>query len=81
VAQPAVDLPVGWLSTHPPLPDRCARHGLPAVRRVDFAVKSQPRTSPKCKVLLPGYTSLNRTDEYLTEPHPEFAGRMPRRRD
>jgi hypothetical protein len=67
MSQTAVDIPVDWLATQPQLPDRCARHGLPAVKRVDFAVKSRPKVSPKSKVLLPGYTSLNRADEYLKQ--------------
>jgi len=65
VSQDAVDIPVDWLATRPHLPDRCVRHGLPAVQRVDFAVRSRPMISPRRKVLLPGYTSVNRADEYL----------------
>jgi hypothetical protein len=61
------DVPTAWLASKPTLPDRCVRHGLPAVRRVDFVVKSRPKISPRRKVLLPGYTSLNRADEYLQQ--------------
>jgi hypothetical protein len=67
MSETAVDVTVDWLADTPRLPDRCVRHGLPTVRRVDLAVKSRPKIAPRRKVLLPGYTSLNRADEYLRQ--------------
>lgn len=62
-----VDIPADWLAQNPSLPDRCAAHGLPAVRRVTFAVRSNPKISPRKKAFLPGYTSLNRAEEYARQ--------------
>jgi len=59
-----VEVPAAWLATAPELPDRCVRHGLPAVRRVDFVIKSRPKLSPWRRTLLPGYSSLDRAAEY-----------------
>lgn len=59
-----MEVPAAWLATAPELPDRCVRHGLPAVRRVDFVIKSRPKLSPWRRTLLPGYSSLDRAAEY-----------------
>lgn len=66
-AADAIDIPADWLATQPALPDRCVKHGLPAVRRVDFVVKSRPRVSSPWRMLLPGYTALNRGEEYAKQ--------------
>jgi hypothetical protein len=66
-APTTVDIPVEWLAQEPPLPDRCAAHGLPAVRRVTFAVRSNPKIGSRAKVFQPGYTSLNRAEEYAKQ--------------
>jgi hypothetical protein len=66
-AETAVDISTQWLTTEPALPDRCVRHGLPAVRRVTFAVKSNPNIGSRKKVLVPGYTSVDRAAEYLRQ--------------
>lgn len=63
----AIEIPADWLATNPALPDRCVKHGLPAEQRVDFVVKSRPKVAPAQKILIPGYTALNRADEYLTK--------------
>jgi hypothetical protein len=66
-AQTTVDIPTEWLATEPTLPDRCVRHGLPAARRVTFAVRSNPTIGSRKKVFQPGYTSLNRAEEYARQ--------------
>lgn len=66
-AEATVDIPTEWLAQDPPLPDRCVLHGLPAVETVTFAVRSKPKIGSRKKVFLPGYTSLNRADEYLRQ--------------
>jgi hypothetical protein len=66
-AQMTVDIPTEWLATEPTLPDRCARHGLPAVQRKTFAVRSNPKIGSRKKVFQPGYTSLNRAEEYARQ--------------
>jgi hypothetical protein len=63
----AVDIPVDWLAQEPRLPGQCVLHGLPAARTVTFAVRSKPKIGSRKKVLLPGYTSLNRADEYVRQ--------------
>jgi hypothetical protein len=63
----AVEIPSDWLAREPQLPDRCAAHGLPAVRRVTFAVRSKPKIGSRAKVFQPGYTSLNRAEEYAKQ--------------
>ena len=62
-----VDIPADWLAQEPPLPDHCVRHGRPAVRRVTFAVRSNPRIGSRKKVFQPGYTSLDRAEEYAEQ--------------
>jgi hypothetical protein len=62
-----IDIPTDWLATNPALPNRCVKHGLPAEQRVDFVVKSRPKVSPIRKLLIPGYTALNRGEEYLSK--------------
>jgi hypothetical protein len=66
-APTTVDIPAEWLAQEPQLPDRCAAHGLPAVRRVTFAVRSNPKIGSRAKVFQPGYTSLNRAEEYAKQ--------------
>jgi hypothetical protein len=66
-ASTAVDIPADWLAQEPPLPDRCVQHGRPAVRRVTFAVRSNPKISSRGKAFQPGYTSLNRAEEYARQ--------------
>lgn len=63
----ALDIPSAWLAQGPALPDRCVRHGLPAARRVTFAVRSNPWIGPHTRVFLPGYTALNRAEEYAMQ--------------
>jgi len=48
-------------------PDCCAKHGLPAVRRVDFVVKSRPKLGSMGRLAVPGYTAVGRAAEYLTK--------------
>lgn len=60
-----VDVSAEWLEGGPALPDRCVRHGLPAVRRVDFVARSRPKISSRRRMLLPTHTALDRADEYL----------------
>jgi len=60
----AVDVSAEWLEGGPELPDRCVRHGLPAVRRADFVIRSRPKISPRRRLLVPGYTALDRAAEY-----------------
>jgi hypothetical protein len=62
-----VNIPVSWLAGEPPLPDRCARHGQPVLRRVTFAIRSNPKMPSRAKMLLPGYTVANRAEEYLQQ--------------
>jgi hypothetical protein len=62
-----VDIPASWLAQEPPLPDHCVAHGLPAVQRKTFAVRSNPKISSRRKALLPGYTSLDRAEEYAQQ--------------
>ncbi|MGK5684729.1 hypothetical protein [Actinoplanes sp. URMC 104] len=62
-----VAIAAGWLAEEPPLPDRCVKHGEPAVRRATFAVRSHPRTSSRKRAFQPGYTSLNRAEEYACQ--------------
>lgn len=66
-AETAVDISTQWLATEPTLPGRCVRHGLPAVRRVTFAIKSNPKIGSRKRVLVPGYTSVDRAAEYLQQ--------------
>jgi len=66
-ARATVDIPTDWLTQEPPLPDRCVRHGLPAVRRATFAVRSNPKIGSRAKVFQPGYTSLNRAEGYARQ--------------
>jgi hypothetical protein len=66
-APTAVDIPSDWLSHEPELPVHCVQHGLPAVRRVTFAVRSNPEIGSRKKVFQPGYTSLNRAEEYARQ--------------
>lgn len=63
----AIDVSAAWLATNPALPDRCVKHGLPVQRRVSFVVKSRPKVSPVRKLFVPGYTALNRGEEYLSK--------------
>ena len=63
----AIEIPADWLATNPALPDHCVKHGLPAEQQVDFVVKSQPKVAPARRLLIPGYTALDRADEYLTK--------------
>ena len=63
----AIDIPADWLATNPALPDRCVKHGRAARQRVDFVVKSRPKVSPVRKLFVPGYTALNRGEEYLSK--------------
>jgi hypothetical protein len=63
----AIDIPADWLATNPALPDHCVRHGRAAQQRVDFVVKSRPKVSPVRKLFVPGYTVLNRGEEYLSK--------------
>jgi hypothetical protein len=59
-----VDIPADWLVQQPHLPDRCAKHGLPAVRRVGFAVRSRRshrRTPPT------GYSRFDSAAEYTQQ--------------
>lgn len=60
-----VDVSAQWLEGGPELPDRCVRHGLPAVRRADFLVRSRPKISSRRRMLLPTHTAVDRADEYL----------------
>lgn len=62
-----IDIPAEWLATGPTLPDRCARHGLPFQERVDFAAKSDPKLSSKRRLFVPGYTAVDRAEEYVTQ--------------
>jgi hypothetical protein len=66
-AETAVNISTDWLAAEPMLPEHCVRHGLSAVRRVSFAVKSNPKIGSRKKVLLPGYTSVDRAAEYLQQ--------------
>lgn len=66
-AETAVDIKAEWLANELPLPGCCVKHGLPAARNVTFAVRSDPRIGSRKKVLVPGYTSVNRAAEYLTQ--------------
>ena len=66
-ARETVEIPTAWLAGEPRLPDTCVRHGLPAVRRVTFAVRSKPAVGSRKRAFLPGYTSLNRADEYVRQ--------------
>jgi hypothetical protein len=63
----AVQIPADQLAAGWPLPDCCARHGLPAIRRVDFVVKSRPKVRSVGRLALPGYTTVDRAEEYLTK--------------
>ncbi|RZU52224.1 hypothetical protein EV385_4071 [Krasilnikovia cinnamomea] len=60
-----LDLPADWLATHPRLPEVCVQHGLAQAQRVDFVVKSRPKVSRARRLLVPGYTALDRAGEYL----------------
>lgn len=62
-----VNIPGSWLGGEPSLPDRCSRHGLPAVRRVTFIIRSNPKLPSRAKMLLPGYSVINRAEEYLRQ--------------
>lgn len=62
-----LEIPADWLATNPRLPDCCAKHGLPAIRRVDFVAKSRPQIARKRRLFAPGYTAFNRADEYLSQ--------------
>jgi hypothetical protein len=42
-------------------------HGEPAVRRVTFGIRSKPVIGSRKKLLVPGYTSVNRAAEYLEQ--------------
>jgi hypothetical protein len=66
-ARTTVDIPTDWLAQEPELPDRCVQHGLPAVRRETFAVRSNPKIGSRKKVFQPGYASLNRAEEYARQ--------------
>jgi hypothetical protein len=66
-AENAVNIPAGWLAQEPSLPDRCVLHGAPAVRRVTFAVRSKPVIGSRRKLLVPGYTAVNRAAEYVEQ--------------
>lgn len=61
------DIPTDWLADGPTLPDRCVMHGRSAVRRSDLAVRSRSKIGFRRKALLPGYTSLDRADEYVRQ--------------
>lgn len=63
----SVDIPAAWLALEPALPDRCVLHGLPAARRVTFAVRSNPWLASRTRVFLPGYTAVNRAEEYARQ--------------
>lgn len=60
-----VDVSAEWLEGGRALPDRCVRHGLPAVRSVAFVVRSRPKISSRRRMLLPTHTAFDRADEYL----------------
>jgi hypothetical protein len=62
-----VDISAAWLAGAPALPDRCVRHGLPAARRVTFAVRSNPWTGAGAKVFLPGYAARGCAEEYAKQ--------------
>jgi hypothetical protein len=64
-AETAVDISTGWLEQELRLPEHCVLHGLPAARKVTFALKSDPKIGSRKKVLVPGYTSVDRAAEYL----------------
>jgi hypothetical protein len=66
-AETAVNISTDWLAAEQMLPEHCVRHGLPAVRRVTFAVKSNPKIGSRKKALVPGYTSVDRAAEYLQQ--------------
>jgi hypothetical protein len=63
----AVKIPAEQLTGGQLPPDCCARHGLPAARRVDFVVKSRPKVSSVKRLAVPGYTAVDRAAEYLTK--------------
>ncbi|MEU4420729.1 hypothetical protein AB0F81_08890 [Actinoplanes sp. NPDC024001] len=60
-----IEIPAETLAAGRPLPSVCAKHGFPAVQRVDFAVRSQPDLGSPGRLAIPGYTALNRAEEYL----------------
>jgi hypothetical protein len=45
-----VELPAEWLARTSILPDRCARHGQPAVRRIRLMIKSRSGGPPPLRV-------------------------------
>lgn len=62
----AVEVSADRLNSGQVLPGCCAKHGLPAVRRVDFVVKSRPKLKSVGRLWVPGYTAVDRTADYLT---------------
>ncbi|MGX6601767.1 hypothetical protein ACWKSP_06470 [Micromonosporaceae bacterium Da 78-11] len=66
-AETTVDISTRWLEQEPALPEHCVLHGLPAARKVTFALRSDPKMGSRKKVLVPGYTSVNRAAEYLNQ--------------
>jgi hypothetical protein len=42
VTGPTLEIPAAWLVDGAVRPDRCVRHGAPAIRRVDLAVRCRP---------------------------------------
>jgi hypothetical protein len=59
-----IEIPAEALAAGGPLPDVCVRHGLPAVERLDFMIKSRPDLGSPGRLAIPGYTVLNRAEEY-----------------
>lgn len=60
-----IEIPTETLAAGRPLPGVCAKHGLPAVQRVDFVVKSRPDLGSPGRLAIPGYTALSRAEEYV----------------
>jgi hypothetical protein len=59
-----IEIPVEFLAAGASLPDVCTRHGSPAVQRADFVIKSRPDLGSPGKLAIPGYTVLNRAEDY-----------------
>jgi hypothetical protein len=59
-----IEIPTAFLAEQTPLPGVCVRHGAPAIRRADFVIKSRPDPGSPGKLAIPGYTVLNRAEDY-----------------
>ncbi|BEL08127.1 hypothetical protein Q0Z83_063180 [Actinoplanes sichuanensis] len=59
-----IEIPTEFLADGARLPDVCARHGSSAAQRADFVIKSRPDLGSPGRLAIPGYTVLNRADDY-----------------